>query len=402
MSFNERSGYAGAPKSSSLSITKIFTLAVVAIVGLFVLVNLFSVFEKVDADEIVVIQAPMSGKLTWHTSAGTKWQGFGKVTSYPKQFSYEGQSNVQFNDGGTATVKASLQIAMPLDAENLTELHTRFGSEEAIESAIVAKVTNKAITMTAPLMTARESFAEKKNYLISYVEDQIAHGVYRTTQREARVKDALTDQEKTIILVEIVKKEDGTPARQEQPILASYGMTPSNFSLDDVNYDDQVKKQIKDQQAITMAVQTSIAEARQAEQRAITVEQSGRANAAEAKWKQEVIKAERVTEGESKLAVARLANEESEQYRQSLLKKADGEATYKKRIMDADGALEQRLNAAVQIATAQAAALAEIKVPIVPQTVFGGGGSDGKSDNVTDLFRILTLQAMEAVGLGKK
>lgn len=34
-------------------------------------------FENVGAGEIVVIQAPASGKLTWVTTPGVVWQGLG-------------------------------------------------------------------------------------------------------------------------------------------------------------------------------------------------------------------------------------------------------------------------------------------------------------------------------------
>ena len=60
-------------------------------------------------------------------------------------------------------------------------------------------------------------------------------------------------------------------------------------------YEETVEAQIRQQQSITMDVQTAIADAKKAEQRAITVEQQGRANAAEAKWAQEQIKATQVT-----------------------------------------------------------------------------------------------------------
>src|SRR5262245_55887238 len=45
-------------------------------------------FEHLDAEELMVIQAPLSGELTWYTNPGVKWQGFGKVTKYPKRFQY--------------------------------------------------------------------------------------------------------------------------------------------------------------------------------------------------------------------------------------------------------------------------------------------------------------------------
>lgn len=385
---------------SGISLGKIFWIAISVIAVVFVLFSAGSLVENVDAHEIMVVQALGSGKLTWYTSPGVKWQGFGKVTTYPKQFKFEGESNVTFNDGGTALIKDSIQVEMPLDSAHLTELHTRFGSAEAIEASLVAKVVNKAVTLTAPTMSSRESYAEKKSYLINYVEDQIKNGIYRTAQHEATVKDTLTGQEKTAIVVEIVKVENGTPARQENAVLIDLGLTPSNFSLDSITYDDNVKKQIAEQQAITMAVQTSMAEARQAEQRKFTVEQQGQAEAAKAKWDQEVVKAKYVTEAQQKLEVARLNNETAEQDRQALLKRADGEATYRKKLMEADNALERRLNAQVEIAKANAEALSKMQVPIVPSTVFGDtGGKDNNS--AATLLNLLTIQAAKSVGLEK-
>ncbi len=47
------------------------------------------IWENVDADEIVVIQAPFSGVLTWHIAPGLKLQKFGQVTKYPKRRIYD-------------------------------------------------------------------------------------------------------------------------------------------------------------------------------------------------------------------------------------------------------------------------------------------------------------------------
>lgn len=41
-------------------------------------------FQDVAADQIVVIQSPVSGKYNWYLSPGIKWQGFGTVTVYQK------------------------------------------------------------------------------------------------------------------------------------------------------------------------------------------------------------------------------------------------------------------------------------------------------------------------------
>ena len=76
------------------------------------------------------------------------------------------------------------------------------------------RVIDKAIYMSGPLMSSKESYAEKRNALITYVEDQITHGVYQTRQHDVKTTDPITGVEKTITAVEIVADDKGMPRRQ--------------------------------------------------------------------------------------------------------------------------------------------------------------------------------------------
>lgn len=386
-------------QSNPVNPARIVTLVAICVFALIALLSAGSLIENVNADEILVVQSPYSGTLTWHTTAGVKWQGFGRITSYPKRANYDFETQVRFNDGGHGTIHGSVQWEMPLAEANLNGLHTRFGSAEAIQKQLIEKVVNKSVYMTGPLMSSKESYAEKRNYLINYVEDQIANGVYRTIQHEIKVVDPLTNQEKTAIVVDI-QMTNGQPQRQEASALAEFGVRTFNFAINALPYDDTVEKQIQQQQQITMQVQTAIAESRQAEQRAITVEQQGKANAAEAKWQQEVIKAKMVTEAESRLAVEKTNNEIAEQYRQATLKRADADATYRKRVMEADGALAQRLDAQIKIATVMADAIKNHPGAWVPNVVMGQSNGAG-TNGATQLIDLLTVQAARQAGLDK-
>lgn len=369
---------------------------VVLIVGL---IGVTSLWETVGAGELVVVQAPFSGNLTWTKSPGIIWQAGGKVSAYPRRQTYVFEIPVRFNDGGHGTMQGSVQWEMPLDDKNLNALHQQFGSSDAIQQQLIATVVNKAAYMTGPLMSSKESYAEKRNYLINYVEDQIANGVYRTIQREVKIADPLTGQDKSAIVVDIVQT-NGIPQRQEPSILNHYGIVTSNFAIKGLPYDPEVEKQIQQQQQITMQVQTAIAESRQAEQKAITVEQQGKANAAQAKWEQETIKAKFVTEAEQKLAVATLANQEAEQYRQTQLKRADGDAGYRKQVMAADGALSQKLETIKQINAVWADAFANSKNPVVPGIVMGtAGGVQNGASNTQNLMDLLTVKAAKDLSL---
>src|SRR5271156_5199325 len=76
------------------------------------IVFLCNSWANLDAHEIMVVQSPVSGTLTVYTDSGWKWQGFGKVTRYPRRAQYSFSSSkdqgkavdesieTRFNDGG--------------------------------------------------------------------------------------------------------------------------------------------------------------------------------------------------------------------------------------------------------------------------------------------------------------
>lgn len=232
-------------------------LGVLSVLLLFFIVALYDqVFENVDADEILVVQSPASGELTWYTQPGIKWQGFGKVTKYQKLSSTTFDSKVMFNDNGTGQLKGQFQVELPLDDLHLTSLHTKYGSQDAIEKSLIQPTIDKVVYMTGPLMSSKESSAERKTDLIRYIVDQIEKGVYRTAQRQFRTKDELSKEERTITVAEIAMR-DGLPERQEESALSEFGIKIVNFAPSELVYDEQVYAQIKRQQEITMQVQTA-------------------------------------------------------------------------------------------------------------------------------------------------
>ena len=90
-------------------------------------------------------------------------------------------------------------------------------------------------------------------------------------------------------------------------------MGANNVTINGIDYDPQVEEQIKKQQEALMAVQQAIVNARKAEQDALTVEQQGKAEAAKAKWAQEVVRATEMTTAQKEKDVALLhANKEKE------------------------------------------------------------------------------------------
>ena len=297
-----------------------------------------------------------------------------------------------------------------MDMANLTKIHTKFKSQESVKSALIETITGKSVYLSGPLMSSRESYAEKRNNLLFYIEDQIQRGVYKTVQIEKHVKDPITGVEKTATVVEIVLDKEGKPQRQEEAVLDQFGIKAFNFAIKRLPYDTTVESQIKEQQKITMEVQTSMADAKKAEQRAITVAEQGKANAAEAKWKQETIKAQQVTLADQEKAVAITAAEKERDvaklqkdaagfYKQQQILKGEGDAAYRQKVMQANGALEQKL--ATYEAVMGKFAVEFGKQKWVPEVQMGGAGASGANSAQT-MIDVLSTKALRDLGLDMK
>lgn len=368
----------------------------------------------VGADEIVVKQNVLDGQLQVWTSPGVHWQNFGKVTRYKKSAQYwfsshedEGKKTddsikVRFNDGGHGNVSGSLRYSLPLDTNKMIFLHSTYGSMEAINHELVRQVVNKSVYMTGPLMSSRESYAERRNDLITYITDQVVNGVYRTEHKPVETTDPLTGQKKIVDFVQPkpnAKALNGIEREEESPI-QRYGMDASNITINGIDYDPQVEEQIKQQQQAIMAVQQAMVNSKKAEQDALTVAKQGEAEAAKAKWVQEVIKATEITKGqqekdvatlqaEKNKAVAALSLETAKLAAQETMTTAKAESDAKKLAIQADNALAVRLEAYVTVNKNYAAALAAQRQ--TPDIVMGGSSSSN-SQTLIDMMLAKTAK----------
>lgn len=386
-------------------------IIVAAIISIFVLTSIGKLWEDVDAGEVVVVQDPFDGDLHVYKEPGWVWQGYGKATHYRKsnQFWFNSPKDstekkiqdrsipVQWSDGAPSSISGSIRYDLPLDEQQIIKIHSIFGSQEALEQQLIKTNLEKSVYMTGPLMSSKESYAEKKNDLIFYIEDQVSRGVYKTRQVETKIIDELTNDERTITKVEIVEK-DGLPLRQEKSPIAEYGIRIYNISVNKISYSNTVENQIRQQQKAIMDVQLAVANAKKAEQDAITVAKQGEANAAKAKWEQEVIKAKLVTEAESRKKVSELEVLTAENNKRKMVLEGEGEAAKKRAIMLADGALKDKLDAWVKSQQFWADAFANYKGNVVPYYV-ASPNSGGYTNGATQFMEIMGMKAARDLNL---
>lgn len=368
--------------------------------------------ENLDAHEIMVIQDPIDGELHVYTTPGIKPQLFGKVTKYPRRAQYafsrdkntDESKRLRFNDGGHATLSGAVSWEMPLDEKSVIEIHKKFGSTEGIVNQAVSKMIDAAVYLAGPLMSSTESAGERRAELVQYINDQAENGVYVTHARSESLKDPVTGIEKSVVVTTIERDDMGNPKRQQSSILKEFNIRLLPLSINELKYDTTVEEQIKRRQVATMEVQIAVANARRAEQDAITVAKQGEAAAAKSKWEQEVIKAKLVTEAEQKLRVAELAAQEAEQYKKEQILRGQGESEYKRLVMEADGALNPKLEAWVKAQEVWAQAFAQYPGQMVPGIMMGGAaGSTGTQgtamDNIQNIMGLVGAKTAKDLAL---
>ena len=254
--------------------------------------------------------------------------------------------------------------------------------------------------MTGPLMSSTESASEKRNELLTDIEDQLLKGVYKTDSLEDKKPDPITGVMKTVKIVKISNDKNNIPIRAEEPPLKEFGIRTFNLSINEVKYAPEVEKQIQEQQAALMKVQIAVAQAKEAEQNVITTSKQGEAKAATAKWEQEVFKAKAVTTAEQELKVAELGAKTAEQYKRKQILEGEGEAEKRKLIMAADNALSLKLEAFKYVHQVWAASMPNYKGNLVP-VIYNGTGTGGVSaqGSVMTMADLVSVKLLKDLGL---
>lgn len=390
---------------------------VVLILGIIFIANSVT---TVAADEIVVKQNFLDGKLQVWSSPGVHWQNFGRLTTYKRSAQYsfditpadpsvkdakpvDDTIQVRFNDGGHGNVGGSLRFDLPTDEAKMVKLHSTYHSMEAINRDLIKPVVNKSVFMTGPLMSSRESYAEKRADLISHISDQILHGVYRTERHTSKQVDIISGVEKNVDMV-VPKVGPHGVEREEISPIETFGINAYNISIQRINYDPAIEKQIEQQQQATMAVQQAMVDARKAEQAAITTAKQGEAEAAKAKWAQEVIKATEITKAQQDKDVATLAATKNKEVAalaldtarleaQTTITTAKAEADAKKLQVAANNNLQERIDAYVKVQQAWATAYGAQRQ--TPDIMMGGSSGGGTSQSLVDMMTVKTARDLD-------
>lgn len=367
---------------------KAVKLIVLGVAGVVLLSMMGKFFETVDQGTYQVKQAAVTGEMSAKMQPGIWMQMFGDIQAWPKAetfyFTADSQEGgagdasieVTFVDGSKAKISGSMRIMMPASEQQAIDLVVKHGYKtmNEVEQRLILPMVQKALTLTANMMTATESYSDKRGDFVAWSEDQIQNGIY---EAESVMKEYVdpTTKEKTTKPFRVVKLDkDGKKIYQPNQLHGT-GIVVSNFVVKQIIYSDTVEKQIQAQQKAYMDVATAKAEVMKAEQDKLKQIAEGQAAVAKAQYEKETLKAQEITMAEQRLEVAKLDKEAAALKKAKDILEGEGEAEKRRLIMGADGALNVKLDAWVKVNQVYAAEFAKQKW--VPEIMMGSAGANG-------------------------
>jgi len=394
---------------------------------LVVLISMPMMFGINYAGERTVVQYP-SGTVYVKFSPGFYTQWFGTVWEYPDIITYDFDKEkskagasidqigiaVRYQDGGTGKVFGKTRYNLPNDEPTMIKLHKSFRSHEGVADKLIKPVSEEGMNLTAGLMTSEEAYAEKRAIYSQWSEQQVSMGKFRTKLERVVETDKETGKMVTKNVPVIEYGKDGRPM-QFTSDLKEYGITVSGFQLTDWDFEPKTLEQIARKREATMAIITAKADAERAKQDTITAEEQGKANVKKAKYEKEVEKERAVVEARQKKEVAVIQAEqlvdvakqkrfEAEQaklaaveYKQEQILRGEGDGAKKRLILEADGALAQKLEAYKAVMGRFAEEFAKQKW--VPEVQMGGASAGNGGNAAANLIDLLTAKTLKDLGL---
>jgi len=378
-----------------------------------------------DGGNRTVIQYP-TGTVNIKFTPGIYMKWFGKIDTYSDVISFDFDKKVnpsgteleqtgialRYQDGGMGTVFGIIRFGLPHDRESMFNIHKDFKSNASVANKLLKAISEESMNLTAGLMSSEEAYAEKRGTFSDWARTQIKKGPYITEINKINVKDEVTGKMINKIVPEIRYDNEGK-TMHGQSDLKKYGISVSGFQIVDWDFEPKTLDQIAAKREATMAIITAKATAERAKQDTITSEEQGKADVMKAKYEKEVDKQKAIVVAEQEkevaiikakklVSVAEQGKLEAEQkkltaseYKQEQILRGEGDGEYKRLVMQADGAMEQKLRAYITVNERYAEAIEKQKwVPEIQM-----GNSDKGGNAAMTIIELMGIKAAKDLSL---
>src|SRR6187402_3471515 len=380
---------------------------------LFLIVNPFS---WNDAGNRTVVERT-TGQQIVQFAPGIFYAGFfAKEKEWPNQISvmYQGESAklefedngievghimIRFSDATTANVKGITQFILPSDEREMILIHNTHRTPQSLVGKRLAPYTKECLQSSAQLMSSEKHYGGGRAQMAQDFMDQLKEGVYLLKTEESIVYDSLEGEKKRIYQTEVQLDSKTSLPKRKLSSIKEYGITVADAAITDVDYEDKVdQKLVKIIDAVTKS-SISKQELMTAQQQTLTAKAKGEQALVEIEYQQKQDQTKQVVEAETKVKVAeqdklqqKIAYEGSILEAKKIKELADANAYARQRIMQADGALEMKLKAQVEVQKVWADAFSKYTGAVVPQIQTGGGPTTNGALNFMDIMTAKTAK----------
>lgn len=342
---------------------------------------------------------------------------------------------IVFLDQVDARIQSSVRFKIPSDEEMFLNMVHEYRTPDNLLRATLVPAFRETLQATASLMTAEEYYSGGRTEFSNEFENQMNDGIYIVKRIEKIEKTAVSssasanaskgqqqdeygDDEKVVYVVEKQYDENGQMKKNTQNFLA-FGISVVEARITDIDPNARFQSRMEQKQEASAKRAIAREERVQEEEQELLANAKGKRQVAERQAQAKVEQIERTTKAETEkqlaltkaLKIKEQAEIEKEAAaiqleRDKLIAEsqkvlADAEAYKRTAIIESDNALQQKLDAEIEIQKVWAEAFAERPVP---QTMFiTGGGAEadgvqvGSNTELQNMMNIMTMQMAKSL-----
>jgi hypothetical protein len=411
-----------------MSQTKLIVIGIVALVGIIIL-GFVNPFAWNDAGHRTVVERASGEQFVQYTP-GVYYAGFfAKTTEWPNQISVSYQDTIrhtvddyEVNDGGieigfvevrfgggvptTARTYGIAQYVLPVDEREMIAMHNAHRTPQSLVAKRLAPYTSECLASSAQLMSAEMHFSGGRATMAQNYLDQLQRGVYLLSTVEKTEFDSLTNETKKIYENVFQLDKSGNKLRKFSSI-KEYGITVADAQITTVDYERRVDEMLAKKIESATRASVSKQEAITAQQQAISAKAEGERNLITIEYEQKQEQTRQVVQAETQVKLAqqdkekqRIAAEAAELEARKIKTLADATAYEKQRVMTANGALEQKLDAYKSVQKYWADAFMNYGGNMVP--LYQSGGSGTGTNAATNFMDLMMMKTAKDLNLDMK
>lgn len=403
-----------------MNLKKVFLLGG-AVLALILLISFNPFSYNPAGSRTCVTQA--SGNQFVQFQTGVFWSGFfAKETEWSNQISVSyvadeadydltdntveiGKINIRFNDATTAKVSGITQYVLPSGEKEMLEIHNTHRTPESLVKRRLAPYTQECLQSSAQLLSSEAHYSGGRAQMVQDYLDQLKNGAFLLKVQENNTYDSIEKANKKVYTVVTQLDKSGAPKRKFSSI-KEYEISVGDAQITDVDYQEQVDNMLAKKIEASTKASVSKQELMTAQQQALTIEAQGKAQLVKIEYEQKQAQTKAVVAAQTQVELAKqdlekqgIALQGARKEAEKIKVLADADAYEKQRAIQADGALDRKLEAYITVSKAYAEAL---KSSNWMPTYMMGGSSMNAANNVNTMVELFNAKIVRDLNVDMK